>query len=390
MRVTILKHLILLIDALGYESITPKKMPKVFNIFQEGYFRSIKTLLGYSNTIIPSIFSGAYPSEHNIWGVYTMSPQSSPFKISPLIPKSIVDKSLIARYFINRRVFANAKKQGLLPGHFSLLNIPLQLITYFDLSMRKHIIEPDSMNGTITLFDLMREKGMPFEYVGYPWNKDTRQILELAEKHLHNTEVVFAYIDEIDHLGHEFGINSKDFLDRLRAFDELLADFLKRVIANGGVSATIFSDHGMHDVNGTVDVKSKVDSTGLKIGKDYVPFYDSTMARFWTFNKDAKNHLISALENTKGGRLLTSEEINDYKINFKSTQYGDLFYLADVGKVISPSFFTSIRGSVKGMHGWDPIDKSQDSFIFSNQKSMISDMSDVTKIFQLLRQTINV
>src|SRR5437879_2654690 len=104
-------------------------MPNVFNIFQEGYFRSVKTLLGYSNAIVPSIFSGKYPSEHNIWGIYKMSPKSSPFKVSPIIPKSVVDRSLIARYVVNRGVFRNAKKRGLLPGHFELLNMPLKLIT---------------------------------------------------------------------------------------------------------------------------------------------------------------------------------------------------------------------------------------------------------------------
>jgi len=366
-------------------------MPHLFNFFQEGYFKSIKTLLGYSNAIIPSIFSGAYPSEHNIWGVYKMSPKTSPFKVSLLIPKSIVDKSLIARYFINRRVFSNAKKRGLLPGHLSLLNMPLELITYFDLSMRKYIIEPDSMNGTITLFDLMRQKTVPFEYVGYPWNKGSQQILELAEKQIHNTSVVFAYIDEIDHLGHEYGINSKDFLDRLKSFDELLGRFLQRIMKIGEeISITIFSDHGMHDVDGTVDLKSRIDSSGLKVRKDYIPFLDSTIARFWTFNNNAKERLINTLENTIGGRLLTAEEIIKYKINFKSNQYGDLFYLADVGKIISPSFFTVIRGTVKGMHGWDPEHESQHSFIFSNQDPKISDMSDVTKIFYLLRHTLNV
>jgi len=237
----------------------------------------------------------------------------------------------------------------------------------------------------------MRKKRIPFEYVGYPWNKGTQQILELAEKQLHNTSVVFAYVDEIDHLGHEYGVNSKDFLNHLKSFDELLGRFLQRIMKIGDeISITIFSDHGMHDVNGTIDVKSKIDSTGLKVKKDYIPFLDSTIARFWTFNDNAKERLIYALENTKGGHLLTHEEIIKYKINFKSNEYGDLFYLADVGNIISPSFFTSIRGPVKGMHGWNPEHESQLSFIFTNQKQVLKEMDDVSKIFYLLRHILEV
>jgi predicted AlkP superfamily pyrophosphatase or phosphodiesterase len=386
-----LKHLILVIDALGYSSITKQKMPNLINIFQEGYFKSVKTLLGYSNAIIPSIFSGAYPSEHNIWGVYKMSPKTSPFKVSPLIPKSILDRSLIARYIVNRCVFRNARKHGLVPDHGAFLNIPLQLIEFFDLSMKKHIIEPNSMNGTITLFDLMRQKKIPFEYVGYPWNEGTRQILELTEKQIHNTSLVFAYIDEIDHLGHKYGINSKNFLEHLKSFDELLSRFLQRIMKMGEeCSITIFSDHGMHDVIGSTDVKSMIDSTGLKIGKDYIPFLDSTIARFWTNNNNAKERLINVLEQTKGGRLLNAEEIIKYKINFKSNIYGDLLYLADVGKIISPSFFTIIGGSVGGMQGWDPEHESQNSFIFTNQKPKVKEIENVSKIFYLLRDILKI
>src|SRR3989442_16044787 len=112
--------------------------------------------------------------------------------------------------------------------------------------MKKHIIEPNTMNGTVTLFDLMREKKIPFEYLGYPWNHGTQQILELEEKQIHDTSVVFAYIDEIDHLGHQYGINSKDFLESLKLFDELLSIFIQIIKKiNEEFSITIVSGHRM-------------------------------------------------------------------------------------------------------------------------------------------------
>ena len=168
-----MKNLILLIDALGYCSINAQNTPNLFNFFQEGFFRPVKTLLGYSNAIIPSIFSGKYPSQHNIWGLYKKSSPSSstsPFKISRLFPSSICDRNLLLRYAINTIIYNDCKRRGLLPNYFMPANIPIKILKYFDISMKKHIIEPGSMDGTLTLFDLMRQNNIRFEYVGYPWD----------------------------------------------------------------------------------------------------------------------------------------------------------------------------------------------------------------------------
>src|SRR5690242_12654315 len=112
-----MKHLILEIDALGYSKINAQTTPRLFNLFHNGFFKSVKTLLGYSSTIAPSIFSGKYPEEHNVWGVYKMSPQTSPFKVPKIIPKSLIDKNLITRYGVNRLIFRSSKKKNLIPAH---------------------------------------------------------------------------------------------------------------------------------------------------------------------------------------------------------------------------------------------------------------------------------
>jgi len=44
----------------------------------------------------------------------------------------------------------------------------------------------------------------------------------------------------------------------------------------------------------------------------------------------------------------------------------------------------------KGMHGWDPDDKSQDSFLFMNKKIPYEGRTDVTKIFYILRKLLNI
>jgi predicted AlkP superfamily pyrophosphatase or phosphodiesterase len=386
----------LLIDALGYCNITPQKTPNLFNLFQEGFFRPVKTLLGYSNAIIPSIFSGKYPSEHNIWGLYkkSSSSTSSPFNISKLFPSSICDRNLLLRYAINTIIFTDCKRRGLLPNYFTPANIPLKILKYFDISMKKHIIEPDSMNGTLTLFDIMRQNNIRFEYIGYPWDKGSEQIFTSVKNHLqnHSSSVVIAYIDEIDHFEHKHGVYSNDFIKQLQKFDQLCANFLEEMMETekNKLAITVFSDHGMKDVDGTINLKDVIDSTDLEIEKDYLLFLDSTIARFWTLNENAHQSLVEILSGTKGGRLLSREETIKYKINFKSNIYGDLQFLADSGKLILPNFYTIRGGAVKAMHGWDPDDKTQDSFIFTNQMPQSDKIEDVTKIFDILQENLKV
>jgi len=385
-----MKQLIIIIDALGHSLITEKRTPELFSIFQQDYFQSLKTLLGYSNAIFPSIFSGKYPNQHNIWALYKISPKTSPFKQTKFYPSFIFDRTLFTRYFANTMIVHKSKKLGLLPKTFVPPNIPIKILHHFDISMKKHIFEPGSMGETVTLFDLFRKNDLKFKYVGYPWNKGNKEILSLAEKYLQNNPIVVAYLDAIDHDGHVYGVNSNEFRQHMIEFDELFSAFLKRILKSEDVCITIFSDHGMKNIDGNVDVKSPVDSTGLKLEKDFIPFLDSTMARFLVFNNNAKELLTDTLEGIRGGRLLTPEELIKYKINFKSREYGDLIFLADTGKLIQPNFYTVLGRAGKGMHGWDPEDKSQDSFLFCNKKFPNDERIDVTKIFYILRQFLKI
>jgi hypothetical protein len=146
----------------------------------------------------------------------------------------------------------------------------------------------------------------------------------------------------------------------------------------------------MKDVDGFINLKEVIDSTDLEVEKDYLLFLDSTIARFWTLNENAYQYLTEVLSDIKGGHLLSKEETIKYKINFKSNIYGDLQYLADAGKLILPNFYTIRGGAVKAMHGWDPDDKTQDSFIFTNRRLQNEEIEDVTKIFYILQENLKV
>ena len=82
--------------------------------------------------------------------------------------------------------------------------------------MKKHIYDPEALDGITTIFDLMRKNKISFKYVGYPNVTDSKKIFKLAEKYLHEYSIVFAYIDELDHNGHVLVLNSTELLSKVK------------------------------------------------------------------------------------------------------------------------------------------------------------------------------
>ena len=382
----------ILIDALGYSNLTRQCAPRLSDFINETRKLSrVRTLLDYSNAIVPSIFSGMYPEEHNIWGIFKMSPESYPFKLLSLFRPSIFDKNKYLRYFATRMIYAYSKKKNSIPGDMFPVNIPIRLAKYFDISLKKHIIDPGALEPSLTLFDLLRSQGIPFSYSGYPTIVGTDNILSSTMRSFQNSSVSLCYIDEIDHQQHLVGTSSKKFIERIRIFDDSITDFLRKIIKNEKMSLMMFSDHGMRDVTDKLNLQKVIDDLNLTIGKDIVYFIDSTIARFWIFNEKARITLSEALTSTQGGHLLNDEEIRKYRINFKSNEYGDLIYLADPGKLILPNFYSVRGGIVKGMHGWDPMDELQDSFLYTNVPIIDKlDVPDVTYFFSIMRKILGI
>jgi hypothetical protein len=379
------------VDALGYSSLTPQSIPRLLEFFKEsGTLKQVRTLLGYSNTIMPSIFSGLYPDQHNVWGLFKMSPPSCPFKLVNLFPPLLFDKNDLIRYFAIQMIYSYSKKKLSIPRYMSPVNVPIRLLKYFDISLKKHIIDPNALEPSLTLFDLLRTNDIEFSYTGYPWDTGTEHILSKTKKAIRNSPVSVCYIDEIDHEEHVFGTSSNKFLERIKVFDDLFTDFLRKIMEEEKIMLLVFSDHGMRNVTETINIQSVLADTGLKLEKDFIFFLDSTIGRFWTFNEKSREVLREALAGTKGGRLLNNEEIKKYKINFKSNEYGDLIYLSDPGKLIMPNFYTVLGGTVKAMHGWDPLDKLQDSFLYVNRPTISDDPVDVTSYFHMMRTMIGV
>ena len=108
----------------------------------------------------------------------------------------------------------------------------------------------------------------------------------------------------------------------------------------------------MVEVTDTVDVISHLKKKGLNSKNDFTTFLDSTMARFWCDSRASRKKLITALSDLNKGKVLNQDDINRYHLNYSHNRFGDVFFLADPGVLISPNFYQG-KSLDKGMHGFD-------------------------------------
>jgi hypothetical protein len=136
----------------------------------------------------------------------------------------------------------------------------------------------------------------------------------------------------------------------------------------------------MTPLAGTVDIMSRIDSSGLVFGKDYGACYDSTMARFYYLNEHAKEVISKIMKDFPGHFLSKDEEIL-YKIYRQDRAFGDAVFLLDAGIQIAPSDMGD--KPLNGMHGFAPENEHSFAAILSNSP-LPENMNHVADYFNLM------
>lgn len=370
--------LFLFIDALGWELI--ERFPH-FLASIAPMRKRLKTIFGYSSACDPSIISGKLPSEHGLWSSFFYSPSTSPFKSlqwMKIVPSFISDhhrvRSRISRYVANRLKYS---------GYLQLYHVPFTYLPYFDYAEKRRIYAPHGLPKSRNIFDELSEKAIPYHMCAAASDdltKINRLIAELEERN-----IAFGYLTlgQLDALMHKVGtIHPK--VAQLLDWYEL---HIERILCSAQqnyrrVDLYIFSDHGMHDTTGSIDLQREIESTKLVYGEDYVAIYDSTMARFWFLQPHSKKRITERLEGLSIGHILSCQELKEFGVFFPDHRYGELIFLLHSGVMIAPSFMG--HKQVPGMHGYHPNDAESYASILSNC-NIPNNIGSIHHIFSLMQ-----
>jgi hypothetical protein len=242
--------------------------------------------------------------------------------------------------------------------------MPPKWLRYIDVPMKKAFPQKGSLRIT-NLYDILRKESKSYCSIDWPnvissagrqslfrshgsdtVQRITRKMLKL--KH----DFLFTHFFDLDYIAHDFGTKSRQIRDGVKRLDEMLESLEQR-------DMMVFSDHGMIDVKGHVDILPVIEEIGLEFGKDMVYFLDSTMVRFWFRKAAFKDVFMEKLKDLAHGHVLRDEEIKD--VFRLPHDHCDLIFLADPGYVIRDNFFQG-DDEVKAMHGYDPRQKDQLAF----------------------------
>lgn len=370
--------LFLFIDAFGWE--VKQRHPEFLQgLVQDS--KPLETILGYSSACDPSIISGMTPGEHKLWSSFYFDPEGCPYKwIRHLrfLPGVLFRRGRVRRY-----ISSWIKKRCGFTGYFQIYGVPFDALPLFNYAEQKRIWEPGGLPCGQTIFDQMVEHGIPYHVHDSDAADDIR--LERLTSDIQNQRVDFAYcsLGRLDALMHTVGNNHPDIGKLMHWYDGKVRAVLEAADENyKEVAWYIFTDHGMHNVAEGYDLTADIDSLGLEWNKDYVAFYDSTMARIWFLDEKARQPIAQCLENHPQGRILSEDELKEYGVWFDDGQYGHLIFLMNSGVQIAPGFM-GVK-PVKGMHGYDPADADSYASISSNRfiPESITKIQDIHKIMR--------
>ena len=250
-------------------------------------------------------------------------------------------------------------------GYFNLYDVPREDLPAFDLPEQADVFRPGGL-PVDSLWDSLERRGLVWR--GWNWRTPEPQAraesLACLEQGTH--DVVFVYSAVLDaRLHHEGsrGAGVKACLaDWSRWFDDA-----RLAAERGGRTPwlVLCSDHGMVDVVATVDVMGALASLPVRSGRDYLAFFDSTMARFWWRTPQARDAVRAALGPALRGRWLDAATLAREGADFADHRFGEDVFLLDPGVLMVPSYMS--RAPLAAMHGYDPAHPDMAGILASNR-----------------------
>ena len=374
--------LFIMVDACGWEIV--KNDPFCDRIAP--HRRKLESVFGYSSTCVPSIVSGHWPDEHRNWCYFVHDPKNSPFHFlrwMKWLPKAVTGRRIFRRW-LTKLVKA---KLGF-KGYFDLYNIPFEHIDQFDFTEKKSPLKPGGMNCGTNIFDSLTERGIP-HFVSDPnATEEANRDALAARLRAGDIDFAFMYWAGLDGLLHRVGNDSPEIPANLRVYEQWIENLHSLAQEHyDEVNLHIFSDHGMANCDEHLDLKSQVEALPLKFGRDYAVVYDSTMARFWFFNDNARQHITSLLNTVQQGRILPDSELKQLRAHFDDHAFGELIFLVKEGVLIVPSHMG--ERPIRAMHGYHPNDPHSYATLFSNQEELPAEVTHIPHIHRLMDHAIS-
>lgn len=344
----------------------------------------LETVLGYSITCHPSMYTGVYPDKHKIAFHWVKGKKKNgPYSFLSYFPdffpfSNPYFQALASHYYA--KLFLK-KKASPFMGYGKLLNLPMKFWNQIDINEFKYWDEDGYIGDEIkTIFELARQHG-------YKHHVSNMHKPNLGKLHAVKTvdpadyDWVYYFIGESDHVSHEFEQHSKEGIEFLGKLDDFIKEQYERFEAaygKDGFDFIFWSDHGHIPIKNRIDLYEFFKERKKNL-KDVFHLVDSTTVRFWVKDAEEKKEIEQIMKEIPEASLVTDEDYEKFHLAKDTDLYGDLFYYLK-GETV---FIYTIHGFGKttmSMHGYHPDDPGNDGLFVSN-KTITSDKATLPDVF---------
>ncbi|MEW5829411.1 MAG: alkaline phosphatase family protein [Chloroflexota bacterium] len=347
------------------DGLKPESLPHMPFLNSLPHQRRLETILGYSITCHASMYTGVYPNKHKLWFLWQYSPATSPFrwlkKLPFLYPFNIIPAWLFLRKITLR--YSKLTSYWKIPR---ILNLPLRYWPNIDVAEKKYWDEDGYVEGYPTIFEKLREHGVPYEIVGMvPGTIHTSRII--AEHAFDEIKPwTYLFVGDLDAISHHHGQDAPEVIEKLKELDAILErcyrDFEARV---GDFDCFVFSDHGHARLNEKIDLYQVFREAGDNLNR-YMHLMDANVARFWFRNEKERARVEKILSTLENGYVLSPEKMAHYHMDMPDTRYGELLYYLDLGSAFSRTIF-GYGFRQQSIHGYVPDHPEVDGVFVSNR-----------------------
>ena len=372
-----------LVDAFRHDYLRPELAPRLSALADAGSLARLRPILGYSDSIRATVFTGAYPDEHGYWMEYCYRPRSAPMRSLTALkgldrmPVDLMRRS--AKWGLSQTVVRRiAAQTGY--AHLSIRHLPFRALGEFDWTLKRPMSEPGAL-GMPTMFDRMTDAGTQWSYLDAA-RDGTGRMLDQIDSLSMNTGFVFVYLHQIDMASHLLGVESSLFRRAVRRTDALTGTVVDRLRARlGELNLVVFSDHGMSQVRRTVSYPDLW--TDPAFPERFCFALDATMVRVWFHDDDeALRARVRARVAAGGpGRWLAGEELAQLRLRFDHRLYGDEVFLLEPGVAIFPNFHSMLNP--RAMHAYHPADPDQQGIFIGPPGESVNGTVELVDVHRL-------
>lgn len=369
---------VVLVDALGWTLAgrDPAFAPRLRER------RPLATVLGFSSGALPTAFTGLPPHVHGRWLMYRRAARDGVFRGFEWL--RLLPARVRRSWRLTRLLTAWVERRGV-RGYFNLYDVPREELPAFDLPERDDIFAPGGLPCD-SLWDALERAHVPWR--GWNWrtpeDNARAEALRCLEQGRH--DFLFLYSAGLDARLHHEGSRGAGVRANLDSWSTWF-DAAAAAATRGAREPWLYlcSDHGMVDVTASVDVMGRLAGLPWRRGRDYLAFFDSTLARFWWRTPAARDAVLAALADGSHGRWLTDEDLEREGALFADRRYGDDLFLLDPGALLVPSFMG--HEPVAAMHGYDPSHPDMAGVLASN-RSLPADVTHLSHLRGFLEREL--